>query len=100
MNAPICASDWIGEYCLALAHRWDPERLIVIFTAYFDEADTHGPSPDIIMAGFLGHAFQWRRFQKKLAKIQRKENFSTSTPRNLRQKLASLPAGPTNSANA
>jgi hypothetical protein len=33
----------------------------VIFTAYLDEADTHGPSPDIIMAGFLGHAFQWRR---------------------------------------
>lgn len=28
------------------------------------------------MAGFLGHAFQWRRFQKKLAKIQSKEGFS------------------------
>jgi hypothetical protein len=48
----------------------------VIFTAYFDEADTDGPSPDIIMAGFLGHAFQWRRFQTKLAKIQNRYNFS------------------------
>ena len=76
MTAPIRASDWIGEYCLALAHRWEPERLVVIFTAYFDEADTHGPSPTVIMAGFVGHAFQWRRFQQKLAKLQRKEGFS------------------------
>lgn len=76
MNVPMRASDWIGEHCLALAHRWEPDRLIVIFTAHIDEADTHGPSPDIIMAGFLGHAFQWRRFQKKLTKIQAIENFS------------------------
>jgi hypothetical protein len=77
VTAPIRASDWIGEHCLALAHRWEPERLVVvIFTAYLDEADTHGPSPDMIMAGFLGHAFQWRRFQTKLAKIQRKEGFT------------------------
>jgi hypothetical protein len=76
MNAPARPSDWIGEYCLALAHRWDPERLVVTFTAYIDEADSHGPSPELIMAGFLGHAFQWRRFQTKLAKIQRTEGFS------------------------
>jgi hypothetical protein len=74
VNAPI--RDWIGEHCLALAHRWDPERLIVIFTAYFDETDTHGPAPTVILAAFLGHAFQWRRFEKKLAKIQARENFS------------------------
>ena len=60
----------------ALAHRWKPECLVVIFTAYLDGAATRGPSPDIIMAGFLGHAFQWRRFEKKLAKIQAKEGFS------------------------
>lgn len=70
------ASDWIGEHCLALAHRWDPERLIVIFTAYFDETDTHGPAPTVILAAYLGHAFQWRRFQKKLDKIRKKEGFS------------------------
>lgn len=29
---------FIGELCIALAHRWDPERLFVIFTAYIDEA--------------------------------------------------------------
>jgi hypothetical protein len=49
---------------------------VVVFTAYLDEAETHGHSPDIIMAGFLGHAFQWRRFQSKLAKIQKWEDFS------------------------
>ena len=48
----------------------------MIFTAYFDETDAHGPSPDMILAGFLGHAFQGRRFEKELAKIQARENFS------------------------
>ena len=48
----------------------------MIFTAYFDEADTHGPAPTVILAAFLGHAFQWRRFEKKLAKIQAREGFS------------------------
>lgn len=75
-STPERALDWIGEYCLALAHRWDPERLVVVFTAYFDETDTHGPSPTVIVAGFLGHAFQWRRFGQKLAKLQAREGFS------------------------
>jgi hypothetical protein len=48
----------------------------MIFTAYFDETDTHGPAPTVILAAYLGHAFQWRRFEKKLAKIQRREKFS------------------------
>jgi hypothetical protein len=47
----------------------------VIFTAYLDEADTHGPNPTIIMAAFLGHAYQWRRFEAKLAKIQKEYGF-------------------------
>lgn len=47
----------------------------MIFTAYFDEADTHGPEPTIIMAAFLGHAYQWRRFEIKLARIQAKYGF-------------------------
>jgi len=42
----------------------------VIFTAYFDEADTHGPSPTVILAAHVGHAYQWRQFEKKLARIQ------------------------------
>jgi hypothetical protein len=47
----------------------------VIFTAYFDEADTHGSSPTIILAAHVGHAFQWRRFQTKLDKIREKYGF-------------------------
>lgn len=46
----------------------------MIFTA--DEADTHGPAPTVILAAHLGHAFQWRRFEKKLAKIRAREGFS------------------------
>jgi hypothetical protein len=70
VNAPIRASDCIGELCIALAYRWESERLFVIFTAYFDEADTHGAAPTVILAAFLGHAFEWRRFEQKLAKLQ------------------------------
>jgi hypothetical protein len=48
----------------------------VIFTAYFDETDTHGPAPTVIMAAYLGHAFQRRRFNERLAKLQSREGFS------------------------
>jgi hypothetical protein len=47
----------------------------VIFTGYFDEADTHGPAPTVILAGYVGHAYQWRRFEKKLERIQRHYGF-------------------------
>ena len=48
----------------------------MIFTSYFDEADTHGPAPTVIMAAFLGHAFQWPRFHKKLSKLQKRDGFT------------------------
>jgi hypothetical protein len=48
----------------------------LLFTAYFDEADTHGPSPTIIMAGFLGHARQWGIFDRRLRALQRRDRFS------------------------
>jgi hypothetical protein len=69
------STDFIGELCVALRHRWLRDELFVIFTSYFDEADTHGPSPTVILAGYLGHAFQWRRFEKKLTKLRAKHNF-------------------------
>ena len=75
LNAPVRPSDSIGDLCVALAHRWEPERLFVIFTAYFDEADTHTATPTIIMAAFLAHAYQWRRFEIRLARIQEKFGF-------------------------
>jgi hypothetical protein len=51
------------------------ERFL-LFTAYFDEADTHGPSPTIIMAGFLGHGRQWEIFDRRLRALQRRDGFS------------------------
>ena len=45
------------------------------FTVHMDESDTHGAAPNIIMAGFLGHAYQWRRFEKKLVAIQQQYGF-------------------------
>jgi len=48
----------------------------VIFTAYFDESDTHGPTPNVVMAGFVGTPYQWERFDKRLAKLQKRHGFS------------------------
>jgi hypothetical protein len=47
---------FIRELCVALEHRWKPEELFLLYTAYFDESDTHGRQPNMIMAAFLGHA--------------------------------------------
>jgi hypothetical protein len=66
---------FIRDLCIALRHRWMPQELFMIFTAYFDEADTHGTAPSVIIAGFVGHAYQWQRFEKKLSRIQKKYEF-------------------------
>jgi hypothetical protein len=67
---------FIRELCIALEHRWKPEELFVLFTAYFDEADTHGPLPTVIMAGFLGTARQWVVFERRLRALQKRDGFS------------------------
>jgi hypothetical protein len=50
---------------------------LMLYTAYFDEADTHGPSPTIIMAGFLGTAREWQLFDRRLRALQRRDGFTT-----------------------
>ncbi|MGC2221116.1 MAG: hypothetical protein WA624_01465, partial [Methylocella sp.] len=70
------SSDFVGEFCIALDHRWKPNELFVIFTSYFDETDTHGPSPTVILAGYVGHAYQWRQFERKLARIKEQYGFN------------------------
>jgi hypothetical protein len=45
-------------------------------TAYFDETDTHGPAPTVIMASFLGTARQWELFGRGLRALQRRDNFT------------------------
>jgi len=69
MSAPYRSSDFIGELCVALAHRWEPERCFMIFTAYFDESGTHAGASISAMAGFVGDARQWRKFEKRAGKL-------------------------------
>jgi hypothetical protein len=47
----------------------------LIFTAYFDESDTHGPAPNLVMAAFLGSARQWELFGRKISALQRRDGF-------------------------
>jgi hypothetical protein len=47
----------------------------MLYAAFFDEADTHGPSPTIIMACFLGNAREWVLFDRRLRGIQRRYGF-------------------------
>lgn len=61
---------------MALEYRGDPDAVLMIFTAYIDEADTHGPAPDMIMAGFLGSGRQWQLFLRRLREMQRKDGFN------------------------
>lgn len=66
---------FIRELCIALEHRWKPEELFVLFTAYFDEADTHGGAPHMAMGALLGHAREWEMFGRRLRDIKRTEDF-------------------------
>lgn len=69
MNAPVRPTDFIGELCVALAHRWEPERNFMVLTAYFDESGTHEGSGLAGMAGFVGDARQWRKFEKRAGRL-------------------------------
>jgi hypothetical protein len=66
----------VRELCIALAHRWQPERLFVILTSYFDESGTHG-GPVMTMAGVMGNARQWHRFQAGIDRLKKKHGFRT-----------------------
>ena len=77
MNAPYSPTGFIAELCLALAHRWEPERIFVALTltAYFDESGTHNDSPVTIMGAVLANAQQWERFERAFAKLKKKHGF-------------------------
>jgi hypothetical protein len=81
---------FVEELCIALAHRWEPERLFMIFTAYFDESDSHGSKPDLILSGFLGTARQWELFERKLRRLQEREGFGVLRAKQLK---GTLPKG-------
>jgi hypothetical protein len=66
----------------------------VIFTAYFDEADTHGPAPTIIMAAYVGRASQWRRFERRIAKLQKRYGFSIFHGKDFRARAGEFSGSP------
>jgi len=41
----------------------------MVFTAYFDESGTHRGADISGMAGFVGNARQWRKFEKRAGKL-------------------------------
>lgn len=47
----------------------DRERPFVLLTGYFDESGTHAGSSLALMAGFMGDARQWRKFEKRTSKL-------------------------------
>ena len=47
----------------------------MFYTAFFDEANAHGPSPTIIMACFLANAREWVLFSRRLRGLQRRYVF-------------------------
>ncbi len=49
----------------------------MIFTAYFDEANTHGAAPTIILSALPGHADQWSKFNEGLNDIRTRYHFKT-----------------------
>ena len=65
----------IRELCVALAHRWEPERQFLIFTAYFDETNASHKKPNLIIAAFLASARQWNLFERKLKGLQHDYGF-------------------------
>lgn len=75
MTLPERQPDFIRNLCIALAHRFEPERLFLILTAYFDESGTHAGSPATILSGVMGTANQWARFQADVDKIKKRYGF-------------------------
>ncbi len=44
-----------------------PAHLVV--TGYFDESGSHSDSPVTLLAGYVGDARQWRKFEKRVTKL-------------------------------
>jgi len=49
----------------------------VNFVAYLDESDTHGATPDMVMAAMLSTAGRWERCSRALSRIRRDFAFTT-----------------------
>lgn len=58
----------------------------MLYTAYFDESDTRGQSPTVIMACFLGSARQWELFGRRLRFLQKRDRFTVFLATEFRNK--------------
>jgi hypothetical protein len=76
LHTQIVTDGFVRELCIACEHRWVPERLYVIFTAYFDESGAHRDSPVLVLAAQLGTARQWELFERRLRALQREFGFT------------------------
>lgn len=62
----------------------------MLYTAYFDKSDTHGPSPTVIMACFLGHARQWELFGRRLRLLQKRDGLTVFHATEFRNKTGAF----------
>jgi hypothetical protein len=65
-------SDSIRELAEAFFYKKALRAPFMILTAYMDESGTHGTSPVSVMAGYVADARQWRKFEKRTAKLFRR----------------------------
>jgi hypothetical protein len=76
MGAPIRTSGFARDLCFALAHEWQPDRLLMFgYTAYLDESGTHEGSETTVMGGMLARADHWKGFEEIFEAIQKKHRF-------------------------
>jgi hypothetical protein len=70
----------------------------VLYTAYFDEADTHGSAPTVIIASFLGTTRQWELFGRRLRALQHRDGFAIFHATEFKNKTGELRVGPMRNA--
>lgn len=95
MNAIPRATDFIGNLCIALAHRWEPERIsVLIYTGYFDESGTHDGSPVTVMGGIMANARQWARFDAAFVRTKKKYGFSVFHTKQFKRRAGAFKGWP------
>ena len=68
---PWSVEEHTGSFCIKDATGQAAPRMniFMILTGYFDESGTHAGSELTLMAGFVGDARQWRKFEKRAGKL-------------------------------
>src|SRR5690242_13046666 len=61
---------------LALTHRWEPERALVIYTAFLDASGVHDGSPVMTLAGYVAHLGQWANLDREFGRLLKKNKLT------------------------